>query len=463
MGKFIIPFLFSLQLFAEEDKDKKKESVDISSIDNLQDWVDNTAKFMADAKTKAEADEAVIKVKDEKIIALEKEVSDIGDLVVINKNRWKDTDPERAKDYEFGKWLGAIQHRDFKALAAFDTKILITNRAQPDMAKIIPIGEAGKYLKNLSGIGQKIDPHPGEGFQKDLGTPLTGDATGTDAQYLVPQTMYETTILKTADALSEIIPKFTRKMMTGRLHRYPVQSTKAGFTFVTNEVTSKTEANPTWGKVDVEAETYAFWAGVTDELMEDTFADIGGEIRQQGIDAWVITVETGMLDGTGSSPTPITGILRGSTHSLVMDTNSILNADWDDLQNLSAKLTTKGKRVGAGYMMHPTIWDIFATSKDADGRFYFMPNAAVPRTARGYPIWTSDNMPDIDDDTADKAFIAFGNPTYTIFGIRMGMEFKYFTETFYAVQDDENFFRVRTRLGGIVGQPGNYAVLKTKA
>ncbi len=447
-----------------EEKDKKKQPVDISGddgFDKLQKWVDNTDKVIADMKAKAEADEAVIKVKDEKIIALEKEVSDIGDLVVINKDRWKDTDPELAKDYEFGKWLGAMQHRDFKTLAAFGTKILVTNKAKPDYGLVMPITEAGKYLKNLSGVGQKVEPEQGEGFKADLGTPLTGDATGTDAQYLVPQTMYETTILRTVDALSEIIPKFTRKIMTGRLHRYPVEGTKCSFTFVTNEVTSKTEANPTWTNVDLEAETYAFWVGVTDELMEDTFADIGGAIRQQAIDAYVITVETQMLDGSGS---PITGLLRDTGgNDLAMDTNSILNADWDDLQNLSAQLTTKGKRVGAGYMMHPTIWDIFAQSKDADGRFYFQPNAAVPMTARGYPVWTSDNMPDIDDDTAAKSFIVFGNPSYTIFGIRMGLEFKYFDQTVYAVTDDENFFRVRTRLAGVIGQPGNYATLTTKA
>jgi len=445
--------------------DEIKKHVEITGddgVEKLQAWVDNTETIITDMQAKAEADEAAIKVKDEEIVTLKKEVADIGDLVVINKGRYKGTEPEMEKNYQFGKWLGAIQHRDFKTLSGFGTKVLVTNRNQPDMAKVMPLSEAGKYLNNLSAIGMKADVH--DGVKTDLGTPLTGDATGTDAQYLVPQTMYETTILKTADAASEIIPKFTRKSMTGRLHRYPVQSTKAGFTFVTNEVTSKTEQNPTWTNVDVEAETYAFWVGVTDELMEDTFADIGGEIRQQGLDAWVITVETGMLNGTGSTPTPITGILQDTgTNVLAMDSNSILNVDWDDLQALSAKLTTKGKRVGAGYMMHETVWDILANSKDADGRFYFNPSAAVPRSARGYPVWTSDNMPDTDDDASDTAFIAFGNPTYTILGIRMGMEFKYFTETMHAVQDDENFFRVRTRLGGAVGQPANYAVLKTKA
>ena len=435
--------------------------VDITEIEKLQSWVDNTETVVADLKAKQEASEAEIKAKDEKIVALEKEVADIGDLVVINKDRWKTTDPERSLDYDFGKWLGAVQCRDFKTLSSFGTNVLVTNRFSPDSDKVMPINEAGQYLKNLSGVGMKPNPDEG-GFKADLGTPLTGDASGTDAQYLVPQTMYETTILRTAAALSEIIPKFTRKQMTGRLHRYPVQGTTTSFTFVTNEVTDKTEQNPTWTNVDLTAETYAMWIGVTDELMEDTFADIGGALRQQAVEAFVVTVETQLLAGSGS---PVTGLLANtSTNAYAMDTTSIDNVDWDDLQALSAKLTTKGQRQGAVYMMHPTVWDVLANAKDANGQFYFNNlNSAVPKSARGYPVLTSDNMPDTDDDAAETAFIAFGNPAYTIFGIRMGLEFKYFDSTFYAVQDDENFFRIRTRLAGNIGLPGNYSILSTKA
>lgn len=441
--------------------DDIKIKVDITELPKLQEWVDNTEKILTDMKSKNETLEAEKIKKDEEITALKKEVSDIGDLVVINKDRWKDTDPEMAKDYDFGKWLAAIQHRDIKTLSAFKTKISITNRNRPDDLKVIDIGDASSYFKNLSGVGEKVDPKIGNSFVKDLGTPLTGDDSGTDAQYLVPQTMYETTILRTINAVSEIIPKFTRKQMTGRLHRYPVQGTVCGFTYVSDEVTSKTEANPTWTKVDLEAETYAFWVGVTDELMEDTFADIGGAIRQQAIDAYVVTVEGQMLDGSGS---PITGLLRvASTESLIIASTSIEDMDWADVRNMVPKLTTKGQRLGGGFMMHPTVWDILANSKDADGRWYYLPHAAAPKTIKGYPVWLSDNMPDVDDDAAAKAFVVFGNPMYTLFGIRMGIEFKYFTETMYAVQDDENFFRVRTRLAGKVGQPTNYAVLKTAA
>jgi HK97 family phage major capsid protein len=104
---------------------------------------------------------------------------------------------------------------------------------------------------------------------------------------------------------------------------------------------------------------------------------------------------------------------------------------------------------------------VLATQQDAVGRYYWDPTVAVSRRAKGYPVLLSDNVPDTDDSAVSTAFIVFGNPKYTLYGIRMGMEIKYFTETMYAVQDDENFFRIRTRFAGVVGLPANYAVLRT--
>lgn len=262
-------------------------------------------------------------------------------------------------------------------------------------------------------------------------------------------------------AESEVIPLFTLKTMTGRLHRYAVEGTQVTFTFVTNEVTSKTEANPTWTNIDLEAETYAFWVGVTDELMEDTFSDIGAQIRVQAVEALLNTVESQLLDGSGS---PVTGALRnGSVNVKRSGSISILNVDWDDIKTLIDGLPLKKQKADAVFIMHPTIWDILINDKDAMGRYFWDVSQAGPRIAKGYPVKLSDNMPDIGDDAADKAFIVFGNPRYILYGIRMGLEFRYFDQTMYALQDDENFWRARTRFAGVVAIPTNFAVLKTLA
>ena len=75
----------------------------------------------------------------------------------------------------------------------------------------------------------------------------------------------------------------------------------------------------------------------------------------------------------------------------------------------------------------------------------------------------SDNVPELTDSAAATAFVGFGNFKYALWGIRMGLEFKYFDETMYAVQDDENFFRVRTRQAFVVGIPANFARLASAA
>ena len=418
--------------------EEKKKHIEIDGddgFDRLQDWVDNTDKIIADMQAKAEADEAVIKVKDEKIVTLEKEISDIGDLVVTQKGPQKSPEEElRLSDIEWGKWWCAYRKR-------FG---LGTDKARDFLNKIPDekLQVNGNYIKT------------------DLGTPLTGDATGTDAQYLIPSLIFDTQIIRTMEVASEVIPLFTRKPMVGRKHRYAVENDVAVLTFVTNEVTSKTESNPDWTNVDLECETFATWIGITDELLEDTFADIGAQIRTQVMESYQNTVESQMLEGSS----PFTGVLSASgTKSKVMDTTSIANLDWDDMQGLVNTLTTKKTRAGAVFMMHPTIWDILTNYKDANGQYMYRPDLAGPKMCKGFPVKLTDNMPQLSDDAAETAFIVFGNPKWLFYGIRMGLEFKYFDQTMYAVQDDENFWRARTRFACKVALPGNYAVLSTKA
>lgn len=412
----------------------------IDSPEKLQNWADNTDEFIK--KIEAEKEELKAKVEEQNAEMGRMKEDFSSQLGALKVQASEPADKLKKLDYEIGKWW--CRFRIKSGLGGSD--------------------KALRCMRNLKMENLKNDPvviSNGVQFKADLGTPLTGDATGTDAQYLVPQTMYETEILRTLMTQSEIIPRFRMKPMTGRLHRYPVESTQLSLTYVTNEVTDKTESNPTWTYVDLECETFATWIGVTDELMEDTFADIGAQIRVQAMEAYKNTVEEQLLDGSGS---PFTGILQDtSVNSLSMTGNSFNDVSWSDCLNLIEQLTTSKKRQGAVFMMHPTIWDLLAQEQDAMGRYYFLPTQAVPRSISAYPVLLSDNMPELTDSAASTAFIAFGDPRYTLYGIRMGLEFRYFDQTMYAVQDDENFWRVRTRIAGKVGIPGNYAVLKTGA
>lgn len=367
--------------------------------------------------------------------------NDLSGVIQINKINWEKNDSKEGWDYKLGKYFAAFKQRDINTMYRLGGRKVFA-----DQNKVHDV-----WTKVADRVVEKAD----------MGTPLTGDATGTDAQYLVPQIIYDQAILKTLMVESDIIPRLSKRNMTGRLHRITVQGTQPTFTYVTNEVTDKTEANPTWTKVDLECETYAFWVGVTDELIEDTFADIGAQIREDAVEALQNTIEEQILDGSGS---PATGVLRATSVNFVnMASTSIADVSWGDLNNCIAELTTKKKKAGACWMMHPTVWDVLITDQDAQGRYFWDPAGAGPLTARGYPVLLSDNMPSTSDSEASKAFIAFGNPKYLLWGVRMGLEMRYFDQTMYAVQDDENFWRVRTRQAFKVGIDANYAVLRTAA
>ena len=419
--------------------------MDIKTPEELKAFVDSTTVAIEQLKTQeAEKQKAIDTLAGEnKELKAEttRLKNDLSGVIQINKINWEKSDSAEGADYRLGRYFAAFKLKDFRTMYNLGGRKVMTS--------------AQKITDVWTKVADRVIT------KGDQGTPLTGDATGTDAQYLVPQTIYDVSILRTLMVNSEIIPKLDKRNMSGRLHRIPKEVTPVTFTFVTNEVTDSTEANPTWTYVDLECETYAFWVGVTDELMEDTFADIGAQIRIQAVEALQNTIEGQILDGSGS---PATGVLRHASVNYVnMSSTSISDVSWGDLNNTIAALTTQKKKVGACWMMHPTVWDVLIMDQDAMGRYFWDPANAGPRTARGYPVLLSDNMPDTSDSAASKAFLAFGNPYYMLWGIRMGMEMKYFDQTFYAVQDDENFWRVRTRQAFNIGIAANFAVLRTAA
>jgi len=414
------------------DEDEKKNE-DIDNPDKLKKWIDNSEKMSAERDEKLAAKDVQIEELTQKVEKLTESVEKQADLTIIKKHKWEDEDTKEGKDYRFGKMLYAIQNRDTKTLA------------QMGLEKV---QSTGRDFKTYS-LGKA-----------DLGTPLTGDASGTDWQYAIPAYIYATDFLKVMDVSSEIIPQITKIPMSNRLIRYPTQgSTVFEFTYVTNEVTDKTEQKPTISYVDLECETFAGWVGVTDELMEDTFLDIGGILRTQAVEDLQYTIEEQALNGSGS---PFTGALQnGSVVGSTIAGTTFGSVDWSDLLTAVEALTTKKQRVGASFVMHPTVWDILASKQDAVGRYYFDPQRAIPRSAWGYPVYLSDAMP--STSAVSTAFILYGNLKHIYHGTRMGMEIKYFDATMYAVQDDENFFRIRTRFGDVTSLPTNFVAITTAA
>ncbi len=417
------------------DKPKYEKIEDVDSAEKMKSFVDNTNLFI---ESQNETITAQALLLEESKAERGRIIKDLDGVIQINKKNWSKEKSPEGDLYRFAQYLMALQKNDTKTLSELGAKQLKIHGVDNIVAKDI-------VLK----------------AENELGSPLTGDGQGTaTALYLVPQIIYSANILRTMMTASEIIPQLRAIPMAGRLIKYPTELTQSEFTHVTNEITDKTESAPTYSYLDLTAETYAFWVAVTDEFMQDTMVDIAALIRSYAIEALQNLIEGQVLNGS----TGATGIMQesGCTDS-VIDSPSIANITWDDLHDMIAKLTTDKQRRGASFIMHPTIWDRLRMQQDGVGHYFFDLQQSLSRRAFGYPVLLSDNIPALAADAVSTAFVIFGNLDYALWGIRTGMEMKYFDATFYAMRNDENFFRIRTRQAYDVGLPGNFVLLKTAA
>ncbi len=390
----------------------------------------------------------------EKVDKLSKQ---FGDLIIVFKKRWEDEDTPHGENYRFGKFMWALQRNDVQAMVNMGAR-KVNDKVKNDL--VIDKDFMDKAIK-LYGEG-KMGVIPDE-QKTDFGTPLMGDS-GT-GQYLLPQNIYATDILRLVADQSELIPKLMNVPMAGRQILYPAEGTRFSFTARTSESGDTTESNPTFAQITLTAETYAGWVGMSDELLEDTFMEIGGLLRTQAVEAMVDLIETKVIKANNDDSLNVYGMLYDSaiTNIQTMDTNSFSDLKWSDLANLKRKLTTSEKRRRAYFIMHPTVFDILAADLDGVGRYYFDPSTGGPRSIWGYPYIMSDNAPDEDESAASTPFIAFCNPKHYLHGTRLGLTFGFYPGTYYKVQNLENFFLAVTRQAFEPATPAAIAYLKTSA
>ena len=293
----------------------------------------------------------------------------------------------------------------------------------------------------------------------NLGTPLRGD--GVTGSILIPDEIANE-ILRIPDDPSAMMGQVRTIPMGVRKITFPGKLVGAGWTWVTNEVTAKTEANPTFNSVDLECETAAAWIPWTEEWGEDNMMDQGAYFQELLRESWQTEFDKQCLN---SATAPFIGVLTNASVNVLTlgaGKTSFSDVTFDDMKDLVAKLDSQAKRNGAKFIMHVTILDIFKGIKDDNGRFIWQePAGSLPGTIMGYGYILSDAMPDASDSAPSTAFIAFGNPKYILHGNRVGMEFKIFDQTADTLVYDRLFLRARLRQAFVTGIPAAFAVMKT--
>jgi HK97 family phage major capsid protein len=417
--------------------------------------LEELGKFATGVQTELEALKgSVINIPslDQRLAALERSIGGLTTLVK-NPNNWREGDSKEGKAYRLGKFIEAMYqasiHGSQKAL-----EYLQSSGARPNVA----VGkEADWKVGEWNFRGEGPDVYKASA----LGTVLRGDTT--TGSYLIPEE-FTSEVLRIAADVSAMMGLVRSIPMTVRKINFPKAGTEVSFSWPTNEATAKTEKNPTFSEVELEAKTAAGWITITEEMNEDSLVPLGEYFRDLFGEAWGTEFDKQCL---AANADPFTGVLYESgTNALVMDAGKVgfSDMDADDLLNLISELTTKNKRRGARFILHPTITDQVRKLKDANGNYIWQqPNQGSPGAIWGYPYTESDAMPDIGDSAVSTPFIAFGNPRYIFHGNRLGMEFKVFSETLRAVDYDQIFFRCRLRQGFEVALAAGFGILKTPA
>jgi len=389
------------------------------------------------AGTDLEAVKVVQAAMEAKSTALIEEMKTIRTLV---KDKWRETEPDKQKAYQFGGIIRAIMYQDAKTLEKYG---------------VSPNRDIGDDKWSTDDKDWTI--------KSDLGTPLRGDSSTLGGSYLIPQE-YANEVMRVATDESAMMNLVRTVPMTARTVLWPSEGTVVTFSWPTDETTAKTEKSPTFGQITLSAKTAAGWIAITEELTEDSLVPLGEYFRDVFGEAWGTEFDKQCL---AANAAPFDGVLfQSSVNEQIMPSGKTGFDDVEpaDMLNLIKKLTTKNKRRGARFLLHETVLDILMGWKNANGDYILQrPSEGRPPTIFGYPYTTSDAMPDTSESAVSTAFIAFGNPRYILHGNRIGFEFRIFNQSAETMQYDRIFLRARLRQGFEVAVPGAFARLVTAA
>lgn len=203
-----------------------------------------------------------------------------------------------------------------------------------------------------------------------------------------------------------------------------------------------TESTPTFGRLDMKAETLICLVDVDLELDEDSMVSLGNYLASEFAYAIAYKEDQAAFIGDGS-PTygGITGILN-SDRVTIVDMGSgdtgFANLSYDDLVDLEANVW-EGALVNAQWLMHRTIKALVKKLKDtANMPIWQRTSGPEPDDLNGYPLQVASLMRSTADTAVSTTFLAFGDFRSGLkIGRRGGLRIDYSDEVAF-----KNFQRV---------------------
>ncbi|BEQ14499.1 phage major capsid protein [Desulfoferula mesophila] len=268
----------------------------------------------------------------------------------------------------------------------------------------------GAYRHSRHGDARALDEFGG--LDAVMKTDMT-EGTGSQGGYTVP-TELEGSILRIAEESSLFLGKTRGVSMGSNQITVPALNTPPSVAWH-SEGDTITQTSPTLDQVTLNVYRLDAYVTVTNELLEDSRANIANWLAQEFTEAMGKEVDNQIFNGTG---TPCSGILTAAAgHSVVMsagDTNfSAITPTY--LSEMMSKMDSTAL-AGAFFAMNQAVAHYLRTLTDSNGRYLVdLSNGNL----WGLPIHTREVCP--SSSGAETAFVALCNPRYFLTGLRYGM------------------------------------------
>ena len=272
--------------------------------------------------------------------------------------------------------------------------------------------------------------------------------------YLLPQEMHDELI--TALTQENVLRQISRVVQTANDRRLVIQATPPTAQFV-SEGQQITLSSETFDQKILGAFKVAAGVSVTNELLADSFYNIEEHLQIEFSKAIGAVEENAFLNGSGvNEPLGILPQMQADTSTTITTTGASIAAD--DIISLAHKLK-RPYRKNACWLMNDSTLAAVRKLKDNNQAFIWQAGLAAgePPTLLGYPVYTSEYLPEI---ASGDVAVLFGDFQKFVIGQRGEMIFKPLHEL-HALQDLTTFLMIE-RIDGVLSDSLAVAGLKIR-
>lgn len=303
----------------------------------------------------------------------------------------------------------------FKDLDTPTTKPILADIGGSSDFDAIQFGVSGKdYRKNFLNAVRHNFTNDATQYLK-IADPAQGG-------YLIPEEMHSEIIVGLRE--NNILRKISRVMQTLSTHKIPIltDSVKAQFT---GEGELIDLSNMTFDSKNISAYKLTCGISISNEIKSDSFYNLEEFIISEFGRAIGDLEEATFFNGDGQNkPLGILPQLQANTDATITTASASIAAD--DLINLIHKLP-RPYRNNAVFIMDDMTLAAVRKFKDVNQSYIWEPQmqAGEPPRLFGYPVYTSANIPSVDDRSASgKIVVLFGDFSRYLIAQRGEMTFK---------------------------------------